>query len=97
MKITLSIIATLAWLRGEMNDRIEADETLTRRWLFGTIGYEHVAWVDPASVFGIGIFGEVTAVRVPSSIQGAYGQQCGATTTIGIHGQWMYVGGDHGM
>jgi hypothetical protein len=85
----------VGWLRGEVNDRIEADETLTRRWLFGSLGYEHVVWVDPASVFGVGIFGEVTGVRVPSSTVAAYGQQWGATTTIGIHGQWMYMGGGH--
>jgi hypothetical protein len=87
----------VAWLRGEINDRIEPDETLSRRWLFGTIGYEHVTWVDPTSSFGVGIFGEITAVRVPSRIEAAYGQQWGATTTIGIHGQWMVMGGRAAM
>ena len=85
----------VAWMRAEVNDRIEADESLGRRWLFGTLGYEHVVWVDPQSVFGVGVFSEITAVRVPLAVSDAYGKRWGATTTIGLHGQWMTMGGSH--
>lgn len=77
--------------RIEVNDRIEPDESLSRRWFFGTVGYEHVAWVDPESVFGLGVFAEITAIRVPDVVEGAYGQTWGATTTVGLHGQIMWM------
>jgi len=87
----------VGWVRGEVNDRIESNDTVTRTWLFGTLGYEHVVWVDPTSVFGVGIFGEITAVHVPATVEAAYGNAWGATTTIGLHGQWMYMGGASAM
>jgi len=87
----------IGWMRVEVNDRIEADESVSRRWFFGTLGYEHVLWVDPGSIFGVGIFSEITAVRVPAAVSDAYGNTWGATTTLGLHGQWMYMGGAHAM
>jgi len=88
----------VGWSRIEINDRVEPDDvTVSRRWLFASIGYEHVAWVDPASVFGLGVFLEITAVHVPSVVEPEYGQSWGATTTFGLHGQLMWMSGDHGM
>lgn len=81
----------VGWMRLELNDRIERDETLSKRWFFGSLGYERVVWVDPSSVFGLGIFGEGTLVRVPDSVRTAYGDRWGVTTTVGLHGQLMWM------
>lgn len=90
----------VGWTRIEINDRVEPDHALSRHWFFGTLGYERVVWVDPSSVVGIGLFGEGTLVRVPTTLLDRYGDRWGMTLTGGLHGQLMWMnskshGGHH--
>lgn len=81
----------IGWTRLELNDRVERNETVSKRWFFGSLGYERVLWVDPASLVGLGLFAEGTLVRVPDSVRTLYGDRWGVTTTVGLHGQLMWM------
>jgi hypothetical protein len=87
----------VAWSRLEVNDRVEADERVSRRWFFGSLGYEWMAWTDPGSVVGVGPFGEATLVRVPDSVSATYGDRTGVTTMIGLQAHLMWMPGVHGQ
>lgn len=82
------------WSRVELNQRIEPDQTRSSPWWFLSLGYEHVLWVDPSSVVGLGFFGETTYVVVPESVAPFYGDRTGVTVTAGMRAQLMMMS-DH--
>jgi hypothetical protein len=83
------------WSRVEINQRLEPDQTRSSPWWFLTLGYEHVVWVDPTSVVGLGFFGETTYVVVPESIAPFYGDRTGVTVTAGMRAQLMMMSDHH--
>jgi hypothetical protein len=83
------------WSRIEANQRLEPDQTRSSPWWFLTLGYERVAWVDPTSVVGVGLFGETTYVVVPENVAPFYGDRTGVTVTAGMRAQLMMMSDHH--
>jgi hypothetical protein len=80
-----------AWLRGEANQREEADGSVSSPWLFTTLGFEHVLIVGHG--LQLGAFAEATFAHVPLS--SVYGTSEAVTLDAGLHlfGMWMLGGG----
>jgi hypothetical protein len=87
----------IGWTRLEVNERVEPTGGVSSPWWFASLGYERTVWVDPASVLSLGLFGELTWVRVPASMVAAYGDRDGVTATMGLHGALMWMGGAAAM
>ena len=77
------------WLRSEFNPREERNGAVSSPWFFQTFGYEHVLFVTGG--LQLGLFGEATAIAIPSSLQSFYGHDAALTVNVGLHlfGMWM--------
>ena len=82
------------WTRFEVNQREEPKITgghISSPWLFSTLGFEQVIAGGRTSGLQIGAFAETTLVRIPTSLQPAYGTDVAVTVNVGLHvfGMWM--------
>ncbi len=82
----------IAWLRTELNQREEPASRgggVSGPWFFQTVGYEHVLFVTGG--LQVGLFGELTAIALPSALESFYGQSTAVTVNFGLHlfGMWM--------
>ena len=80
------------WLRSEFNQREEPASRgggVSSPWFFQTAGYEHVLFVTAG--LQVGVFGELTAIAIPPSLQSFYGHDAAVTVNFGLHlfGMWM--------
>ena len=85
------------WLRTEVNERFEplgAPVLLSGPWLFQLLGFEHVAFVSPASGLQLGLFAEATYTHIPSELSAGYGRSHAVALSAGLHlfGMWMLDG-----
>ena len=81
------------WHRSEFNQREEPEDRggVSSPWFFETLGFERVVAGGATSGMQLGVFGELTYIHIPPSLQGFYGTDSAVTGNMGLHvfGMWM--------